>query len=152
MFVAGNALLKGMMADAIDAAGSGILPGILTGSKLCLFTNQAALTAATLVTDLTEPTYPGYVRQSVGAFQGPLKEQDGSWSVISGECIFQMADATVPTTVVGAFLVDSKTGTVFIGGAVFDTPQNLLTADDAVALLAQINLPADAVGGDMLLI
>jgi len=152
MFVPCAPLLKGLLADGVGIVASGLPSGVLKQAKMGLFTNQVPINLNTLLSDLVQPTYTGYALLAVTPWTGPVRQSDGSYQVISPDCVFQMQDSTKPTVAYGAFLQTSDAQPELLGGVVFDTPVALQTWEDAAVIVAQLELLAGSVSGDLTLL
>jgi hypothetical protein len=135
MIVPTNFLFQALLGDLVAHVVAGNFSGALFGAQVGLYTNTPNLTQATVLADLTEPTFAGYVKQAItwsAAFQQP----DSSWAVQGGLYLFQMSDSLVPTIVTGYFLVDSG-GTHLLAAENFAAPIPLPTAAQAFLVSPQ---------------
>lgn len=142
MFQATNKLLSRLLKNAITSVTSGDFAGVLVGAKVGLFTGSPTIGQDTVLADLTEPTYPGYAKQAITAWQGPFRTEENDYELVGGMKLFQMDDATTPTVVTGAFLCDSAGSPDLLGVVLFDEARSLITEDDAVNLEVELALAA----------
>jgi hypothetical protein len=109
--------------------------GPLHTAKVILFTNVGLVpNRNTKLTDLTQPTFTGYLPVSVATWGTPYIAQDNNVHVQGGEVQFQPTDATTPTTVTGWALTDTG-ATQLLGCQLFLTPVSLPDAEHACVVL-----------------
>jgi hypothetical protein len=136
MNVMTEAFFRGLVNDAKAHVSSGSRDSALYGAKLGLFTNALMLSSQMLLADLVIPTYPGYAAVAV-TWSSVFRKQNRGYATQSQLAEFQMDDDTTPTTVVGAFVVAAD-NTTLLWAELFDTPVQLVTADDAVVYTAEM--------------
>jgi len=132
---------------AVSVMGSGTP---WSNAKVGLFTNSTGITFATVLADLTEPTFAGYARAVLSNLNaGPYAEADGNgWYAISGVIGWNpSADPASPETCYGFFVVDNA-GTNLLAAGLFPAPFTFRTAADlltAILLLrGSFNAPVQA--------
>lgn len=133
MQVLSNYLLNLLTGNAVAAAPVALGP--LDACKMILFTNVIAPTAATVLSDLTQPTYTGYVAIAV-TWSSIFTLPSGNYCVESTAILWQMGDGMLPTTIIGFALTDTG-GHNLLLTEVFNAPRNLVLATDAITVIAQ---------------
>jgi hypothetical protein len=128
-----NYLLNLLTGNAVSA--SSVATGPLDACKMILFTNAISPTPATLLADLTQPTYTGYTPQAV-VWSTVFTLPNGNYCVQGTGLEWQMGDGALPTTVIGMALTDSA-GSHLLLTEVFNTPRQLVLATDAIIVLPQ---------------
>jgi hypothetical protein len=107
----------------------------LAVGNMILYTNTLVPGPDNVYGDLVQPTYPGYAPQAF-TLTGPYTAGTGPlWLRLSG-LLWQMSDATTPTTVQGAALVDSANNIIAVGN--FSRPYNLVLATDALVVAGEL--------------
>lgn len=136
-----NAANTGTLSQA--ATGAGVAepitftnPPIMTAPVMGLYTNVITATSATLLADLTEPTYPGYARQALAI--NPVKiDALGNYIQDYASAHFQPTGTWgggVPC--LGYFVGFTYGGaTVLMYSENFPAPVNLLVATDSTDIL-----------------
>jgi hypothetical protein len=107
--------------------------GALDLVKIGLIVNTPTLSKKSVFSDLTEPTYTGYAKQSC-QFGAPFRDGSGNISVEGPLLAYQMGDSLLPTTVHGYFAVDTA-GTHLLYAELFDSPIPLVDTLDYLGLI-----------------
>lgn len=142
--------------DALDAAGlihaDTTVPfnGALQGCKTMLYTNTLTITKATVLADLTVPTYTGYGSVTTG-FTGPTRDDSGFMGLDSTLQTFQMDDDDDPTVVLGYGIVDTG-GTHLLAAENFPAAQALQDPYSFVAFVIRWQCSNEAAGGATLVV
>jgi hypothetical protein len=97
-------------AGLIDHTVAGNYSGPLYGDYLGLFTANSTFSPASVIGDLTEPTYTGYARVACEPWVGPLYPAGVAVpTVVSANALFQVSGGSVFQTIIGWFLADAIT-------------------------------------------
>lgn len=132
MLVLAKAFAKSLLNASILA---GPTAGPLSGLFVGLFTSTVPITPSTLLADLTEASYTGYVRQAL-AWGTPVNGPDGAADVPATSLEWVMtADAVTPFFVHGYFLVHLIAGTVFLAGETFAQPVGFTLSGDGFTMV-----------------
>lgn len=140
MWVPTRAFLKGLCAGM---GSNTITTGTdLFGCFLGLFTNVYSPNVNTLLANLTEATYTGYVRGAI-TWNAPFIGE-GALSLIEGTKVdFRPSDTITPNTIQGAFIVGSDSVTLLLV-EVLPTPVPLTSADYLLAYIPRVGLDPGA--------
>jgi hypothetical protein len=103
--------------------------------KAGLYTNTPTITKQMVIADLTEPTYAGYVRQSVLMAPPSRDPQNGIVSV-GAALIWQEGGLITPETIRGIFYTYGA-GPLLLGVEPFAVSQNLVDALSAFTTVLQ---------------
>jgi hypothetical protein len=109
---------------------------------LLLFTNNIAISKATVLSQLVEATFSGYSRVTAYTFgANPILQADGSYSLLGALATFRATSASpfVQNTVYGWAMVDDATGLVLYGAELFAQPQAIVQPDDGFGLVVSLN-------------
>ena|SRR5947209_12879489 len=123
----------------------------LVNLHIHLFTAIAhPLSPLTVLADFTEATFDGYADKVIGPRVGPFVNPAGEAAVAYPLLSWLMTGDTMPNVVQGFYIV--STGGLFIAGAKFDQPVNMVDTTSALNLVLQAVLPltAPAVRGEPL--
>jgi hypothetical protein len=132
----GVASVKAQLLSLNQAVKAG---GAYSGCKVGLVAGPLVPSKNTVLADIQEPTYPGYAQQAVTAWTPAYVGGTGIPQADGGDFLFQMTDASTPTTVYGFFLVQpAATGPPVVPAYLVETfmftaPQPLATPDDGVS-------------------
>lgn len=134
-------IVMGSLVDALLSA-LGTIPAkaLLLPCDVRLFANDVPVTRKTQLTDLVEPTFPGYAAANVAALNGPLAldtNNDGMSADVTFKC---NAAPTASELIYGYFLTDTA-GTALLMAERFDVPQPIASADDFVNVQVVIPEP-----------
>lgn len=133
MGVATNALKMAALAQAAA------LLGVVNGSKLILFTNAVAITPRTVLADLIQPEFAGYVPTTVVVWGAPFLIDDNTAMIVGQHKQFQPTDALVETFITGWGLVDT-TGLVLQYAELLET--GVVLNDPTQAVIVEPRLPS----------
>ena len=103
--------------------------------KAGLITNTPVISKQNVIADCTEPTYAGYVRQSV-IMGSPVRDPVNGISSVSTGLVWQEGGAITPETITGIFYTYGA-GPLLLGIEMFATPQNLVDALSAFTTILQ---------------
>ena len=121
-----------------DAALASLIAGAtLLGAdlKAGLIVGTPALTHQSVIADITEPAYAGYVRQSV--LMGPvIRDPINGISCLAAGLNWQEGGAITPVTITGIFYTYGA-GPLLLGFEMFAVPQNLVDALSAFTTVLQ---------------
>lgn len=131
-----------LSALALAGIDDDIRAGTLSDLKALLFTNNPALSDATLLADLTEPTYTGYARQTI-TIKAARKDATGNRLLDFGLQTWQpSADPVAPVIVIGyAVLWDAAGTPKLLQSEKFAAPQTLAAALSAFDTNVIFKLP-----------
>lgn len=142
--VASSYFNQAILSGAISATSAA---GILSTSKLNLFTNNFTPTGASVLADFTLASYTGYSQKSV-SWGTVFDEGDGSWSVTSNA----VHEFTGPTsgagvTAYGYVVTDGATPQKVLWSELLAASKTLTTTTDAVNVVPGININNADIGG-----
>lgn len=98
--------------------------GPLNASKMVLFINSPGLNKATVLADLTQPTYTGYAASAL-TWSTPIRNGQNRIATHTGLIPWVMGDDLLPTTVNGYGITDSA-GTALLAAEYFPSPVGLV--------------------------
>jgi hypothetical protein len=131
-----------LLAATMEHVTSGAFSGPLYGAQMILFTTPVALTAQTITSDLTQPTYTGYAAQDA-VFGAPYRRTEGGIAEDTPLITWQQASTPTVTDVYGYAIVDTATPANLLFAETLPGGPYVLTDDlSAVLISAQF-----AVGG-----
>lgn len=87
---------------------------------LLLFTNVVPIVAGTIISDLVEAAWSGYMRQTVRGWADPIGPIGGVWNTAALPVTFRNTSAVDATARGWAYV--GGTSTVFYGGDLFTAP------------------------------
>jgi hypothetical protein len=137
-----RAALLAALNNLVQAGATAPAPGVLNHVFIGLYTNAVTPGIGTLLSDLIEPTYPGYARQACTVVGTAYEDQGGDVVVDAPEFQFSMTDETVPTTIQGWFMASALTAGSLLGGERFAAPVVLLHTSQACPVAPSFNFVA----------
>jgi len=124
------ALARSLAAWATNANG-------LNGGDILLFTNVLPLTPATLLTDLTEATFPGYARVSLVTWSAAYVTPSGLQAeIVSPAAVFTCTGGAGGQDVTGYAILD-KAG-LLVAAENFDVPQSMHNNGETISVTAKL--------------
>lgn len=110
-------------------------------SILMLFSSTPAGGKDVTVADLTECVYSGYARSAALTFSAPVREADGSYSLITPSKQFLATAATpfVGDTIRGVALLDTATPPNVLAYGLLDTPVPITVPDNGFTAQLVLN-------------
>jgi hypothetical protein len=103
--------LASKVAELNQAAAAG---GPLNGAKVGLIAGPLQPTDATVMGDITEPTYPGYAQKPVANWTAAFVGSNGIPQIDGGDFLFQMNDSSTPTVIYGFFIATGAAPEVLV--------------------------------------
>jgi hypothetical protein len=140
-----DALMNGLLADAIKSQASGAYAGILSGVKIMLFVNSVSNTSTRTLADLTAATFDGYAASSPVTWLGPYKNDNGQQCIVASPELFQATDAVVPNVITGYGVFLSTT---LLAYETWPQVVNINNALDGVVVNLTLPLPLTGYGAN----
>jgi hypothetical protein len=121
---------------------AGLVKTALVSSTMHLYQAIAhPLSPSTVLADLTEATYDGYVAKTITAWLNAYLDPAGGASIQSGTQQFDFVAVPLTTNVVLGFYVCNAAGAlVFLGS--FDSPISMTQNGDSIPVNATLNFGA----------
>ena len=132
-------LAQALLVDALTHVASGTFSGVLYAAKVGLIASPYAPNLLSTYADMVQPTFPGYA-EVAATFVPPFQQPDGSFATNGGLALFQMTDATVPTTVYGYYVTDGGMTPKLLWVEMLEAPIGLTSPLQAILVSAQLAL------------
>ena len=113
-------------------------------AKMIIYTNTPQPAKTRVLADLTQPTYAGYVAQTI-TWTTAIRDAAGLIAVLSNLITFREAGAITQTTVYGYAITDAA-GTNLLGLEAFPSPLALTDALSVISIVADIQLGIGVTG------
>jgi hypothetical protein len=136
---AGAVALLNVVKTAIIAAGS------LGATKMKLFQNNVVVTPATLIGDLTEATFAGYVAKTLTWAVGPYLNPAGQAEIQNGSVNWTPTDSVTPNAIYGYWVEDAAGNLLWAEN--FTTPRSMASTLDTITLLPTLVLVPGGLSG-----
>jgi hypothetical protein len=132
-------LVQSVLTEHISSGG---FTGPLNGLTLVLFTNQMQINKNTTFAQLVEATFSGYARAVALTWGAPIRQGDGTATVLSQLITFvaQAASNFVANTIWGWALIDTASSPNFIMGELFAQPVAIAAPGNGFGLSIEWNL------------
>lgn len=139
--------LDKLVAEAAIGHSTVGVDGPLYQPSIGLFTNNPSLVKTTKDEDLVDPVYSGYAGHDTISWQGPIREDDGSYTIITESQLFQSASADpyVPDTVAGVKITDGDDPAVLLAFGELDEPYVFDVPDRGITVQVAINYSVNGV-------
>lgn len=113
--------------------------GRFNGAKIALFTDDIVPSRATVLADLTQPTYTGYAISAAIVFGLAFTNDNGAAEVLGDGKQFPCTADGASQTVHGYMCLNAA-GTGVLWAERFDTPQTIATAGQNIFVLPRYQL------------
>jgi hypothetical protein len=141
-----DAYWEKLLADLTSSVTAGNFTGVLSGTKMNLYTTAIGLTNALVYSSMTLPTAPGVVDQTVVWPAAAVRQGVGIFGLNAPLLNFQMTDNTTPGPYYGYFVYIAGTPNILLFAEAFSTNYNLNDTWDYISIGANVQFGGGSFG------